>query len=83
MLLPQKVLFLVVLATLNGLSHLERAMPADSVFPRYPIPWTSTDIFRLLDKNVVATFVSRYMVTEYVLTSKLVQIATWLSQHLV
>ena len=35
--------------------------------------------FRPLDNNVVATFVSRYMITECVLTSELVQAATWLS----
>ena len=35
--------------------------------------------FRPLDNNVVATFVSHYMITECVLTSELVQAATWLS----
>ena len=35
--------------------------------------------FRPLDNNVVATFVSHYMITEYVLASELVQVATWLS----
>ena len=35
----------VVLATLNDLSYQERAMSAASVFPRYPISWTSTDLF--------------------------------------
>ena len=34
---------------------------------------------RPLDNNVVATFVSQYMITEYVLASKLVQVAIWLS----
>ena len=36
-------------------------------------------LFRLLDNNVVATFVSHCMITEYVLASELVQVATWLS----
>ena len=35
--------------------------------------------FRLLDNNVVATFVSHYMIIECVFTSKLVQASTWLS----
>ena len=35
--------------------------------------------FRPLDNNVVATFVSHCMITEYVLASELVQVATWLS----
>ena len=35
--------------------------------------------FRLLDNNVVATFVSHYMITECILASELVQVATWLS----
>ena len=35
--------------------------------------------FRPLDNNVVATFVSHYMITECVLASELVQVATWLS----
>ena len=39
--------------------------------------------FRPLDNNVGVTFGSHYMITEYVLTSELVQVATWLSQHLV
>ena len=38
---------------------------------------------RPLDDDAVVAFVSRYMVTKYVLTSELVQVATWLSQHLV
>ena len=48
-------------------------------FPVILISWTSTDIFRPLDNNVVATFVSYYMVTKYVLASELVQVATRLS----
>ena len=68
-----------MLATLNDLSYQERAMSVASAFPRYPISWTSTDLFCLLDNNVVATFVSHYMITEYVLTSELVQVAIWLS----
>ena len=48
-------------------------------FPAILISWTSTDIFRSLYNNVVATFVSCYMVTKYVLASELVQVATWLS----
>ena len=39
--------------------------------------------FRPLDNNMVATFVSCYMITECVLTSELVQVATWLSWNLV
>ena len=35
--------------------------------------------FRPLDNRVVATFVSHCMITEYILTSELVQVATWLS----
>ena len=35
--------------------------------------------FRPLGNNVVATFVSKYMITEYVLTFELVQVVTWLS----
>ena len=34
--------------------------------------------FRPLDNNVVVTFVSHYMITECVLASELVQVATWL-----
>ena len=34
-----------ILATLNDLSYLERAMSAASVFPCYPISWTSMDLF--------------------------------------
>ena len=45
MLLSWIVLLFVVLATLNDLSYQERAMSAASVFPRYPISWTSTDLF--------------------------------------
>ena len=76
---PGSFFYFVVLATLNDLSYQERAMSAASVFPRYPISWTSMDFFRPLDNNVVATFVSHYMITECVLTSELVQVATWLS----
>ena len=72
-----------MLATLSDLSYQERAMPADLVFHHYPIPWMSTDPFHSLYNDVVATFVSHYMVTKYVLTSKLVQVATWLRQLLV
>ena len=32
--------------------------------------------FRPLDNNVVVTFMSQYMITEHVLTSELVQVAT-------
>ena len=35
----------VVLATLNDLSYQERAMLAASIFPRYPITWTITNLF--------------------------------------
>ena len=35
----------IVLTTLNDLSYQERAMSAASVFPCYPISWTSTDLF--------------------------------------
>ena len=77
MFLSRIVLF-VMLATLNDLSYQERAMSTASVFPRYPISWTSTDLFRLLDNKVVATFVSHYRFIECVLTSELVQVAAWL-----
>ena len=33
---PNRPFYFVVLTTLNDLSHHERAMSADSVFPRYP-----------------------------------------------
>ena len=78
--LPSRiVLLLVILATLNDRSYQERAVPAASVFPRYPISWTSTDLFRLLDNNVVATFVSHCRFIKCVLASELVQVAIWLS----
>ena len=73
MLLSRIVLYFVVLATLNDLSYQERAMSAASVFPAILFSWTSTDLFCLLDNDVVATFVSYCMITEYVLTSELVQ----------
>lgn len=79
MLLSRIALHFVMLATLNDLSYQERAMSAASVFPHYPISWTSTDLFRPLENNVVATFVSYYMITEYVLAFELVRVATWLS----
>jgi len=80
MLLSRIVLFLVILATLNDRSYQERAMSAASnIFPRYPISWTSTDLFHPLDNNVGATVMSHYMITEYVFTSELVQVAIWLS----
>ena len=41
------------------------------------------DPFCLLDNKVAVTFVFCYMVTKYVLDSDLVQVATWLGQHLV
>ena len=69
----------ILLETLNDLSYQERAMSAASAFPCYPISWTSTYFFHLVDNNLVATFVSHYMITEYVLASELVQVATWLS----
>ena len=77
--IPDRPFYIVVLATLSGLSHQERAMPSDSVFPAILIPWTSTDPCHLHDKYVVATFMSRYIVIEYVLASELLQVATWLS----
>ena len=77
--IPDHSFVFVVLATLNDLSYQKMAMSAASVFPRNPISWTNTDIFRPLENNVVATFVSCYMVTKYVLSSELVQVATWLS----
>ena len=55
---PGSFFYFVMLATLNDLSYQERAMSATLVFPCYPISWTSTDFFRPLDNNVVATFVS-------------------------
>ena len=73
---PDHAFYLVMLATLNDLGHQERAMPSDSVFPAILIPWTSTDPCHLHDKYVVATFMSRYIVIEYVLASELVQVAT-------
>ena len=69
----------VVLATLNDLSYQERAMSTASVFPAILFLGRVRIFFRLLDDNVVATFVSHYMITEYVLASELVQVATWLS----
>ena len=46
MLLSRIVLLLVILATLNDRSYQERAMSAASnFFPRYPISWTSMDLF--------------------------------------
>ena len=71
--------YLVVLATLNGLSHHKKCNVSRLSFSCYPISWTSTDLFRPLDNNVAATFVSCYMVTKYVLALELVQVATWLS----
>jgi len=70
--IPDRPFYIVMLETLNNLSPQKRALLAALVFPRYPISWMSTDLIRLLDKNVVATFVSRYMVIECVLTSELV-----------
>ena len=68
-----------MLATLNDLSYQERAMSAALVFPRYPILGRVRIFFHPLDNNVVATLVSHYMITECVLASELVQVATWLS----
>ena len=68
-----------MLATLNDLSYQERAMSAALVFPRYPISWPSTDLFRPLDNNVVVTFMSHYRFIECVLAFELVRVATWLS----
>ena len=79
MLLSRIVLYFVVLATLNDLSYQERAMSAASVFPAIIFLGRVRIFFRPLDNNVVATFVSHYMITEYVLASELVQVATWLS----
>ena len=79
MLLPRIVLFLVMLATLNGLSHQERAMPANLVSSLPLFLGRVRIFFRPLDNNVATTFVSCYMVTKYVLTSELVQVVTWLS----
>ena len=63
----------MILVIKKDLSHQTQFSPA------ILISWTSTGIFRPLDNNVVATFVSCYMVTKYVLASELVQVATWLS----
>ena len=69
-----------MLATLNDLSYQERAMSAAPVFsPAILFLGRVRIFFRPLDNNVVATFVSHYMITEYVLASELVQVATWLS----
>ena len=68
-----------MLATLNDLSYQERAMPAASVFPTILFLGRIRIFFRPLDNSVVATFVSHYMITEYVLASELVQVAIWLS----
>ena len=68
-----------MLATPNDLIYQERAMPAASVFPAILFLGRVWIFFRPLDNNVVATFVSQYMITEYVLASELVQVATWLS----
>ena len=68
-----------MLATLNDLSYQERAMSVDSVFPAILFLGRVRIFFRPLDNNVVATFVSHYMITELVLASELVQVATWLS----
>ena len=68
-----------MLATLNDLSYQERAMSAASVFPAILFLGRVRIFFRPLDNNVVATFVSHYMITECVLASELVQVATWLS----
>ena len=65
----------VVLATLNDLSYLERAMSAASVFPAILFLGRVWIFFRLLDNNVVATFVSHCMITESVLAPELVQVA--------
>ena len=75
--------FLVVLATLNDLSHHKKGNASQVSLPSYRIPWISTDPFRPLDNNVVTTFVFRHLVTKYVLASELVKDATLLSQHLV
>ena len=76
---PDRPFYLVVLATLNGLGHHKKGNASRLSFPAILISWTSTDIFRPLYNNVAMTFVSCYMVTKYVLASKLVQVATWLS----
>ena len=68
-----------MLATLNDLSYQERAMSATSVFPATLFLGRVRIFFRPLDNNVVATFVSHYMVIECVLASERVQVATWLS----
>ena len=69
----------VVLATHNDLSYQERAMSAALVFPDILFLGRVRIFFRPLDNNVVATFVSHYMIIECVLASELVRIATWLS----
>ena len=71
--------YLVVLATLNGLSHHKKGNASRLSFPAILISWTSIDIFCPLDNNVATIFVSCYMVTKYVPASELVQVATWLS----
>ena len=68
-----------MLATLNDLSYQGRAMSAASVFPPILFLGRVRIFFRPLDNNVVATFVSYCMITEYVLASELVQVVTWLS----
>ena len=79
MLLSWIALHFVTLATLNDLSYQERAMSTASVFTHYPISWTSTDLFCPLDNNVAVTFMACYMGIKCVLTSELVQVATWQS----
>ena len=65
-----------MLATFKHLSYQERAMSAASVFPAILFLGRVWIFFCPLDNNVVATFVSHYMITDYVLVSELVQVAT-------
>ena len=68
-----------MLASLDDLSYQERAISTASVFHAILFLGRVRIFFHPLDNNVVATFVSHCMITEYVLTSELVQVATWLS----
>ena len=58
---------------------IKRALSVASVFPAILFLGRVRIFFRPLDDNVVATFMSHYMITECVLASELVQVATWLS----
>jgi hypothetical protein len=65
----------------------EKGNAVDPDFHRYltlsSIPWTSTVPFRTLDDDVAMTSVFCYMITEYILIPKPIQMQPVLSQHLV